>query len=179
MLSKMKRKLKQLYYIKIKGMDPIAYAIQEMRSRGITIGENCRIFTDIRAREATLITIGSRVTVSSEVEFCTHDNAIIKAIPGKTDVVGPITIGDDCFIGMRSILMYGVTLGDHCVVGAGSVVTKSFPPRTVLAGNPAKAICTIDEYAEKYQDYAVNFKEIPLSEHPAFFESHPELMVRK
>lgn len=179
MLDKIKRRLKRLYYINIKGMDPIAYAIQGMRSKGITIGENCRIFTNIGARESTLITIGNRVTVSSEVEFCTHDNAIIKAIPGKTDVVGPITIGDDCFIGMRSILMYGVTLGDHCVVGAGSVVTKSFPPRTVLAGNPAKAICTIDEYAEKYRDFALNLREVPLSERPAYFENHPELMVKK
>ena len=179
MFYNLKSKLRSFYYRKVKGMDDSDVAIFLMRRRGIHIGENCRMFTNISAREASLITIGSRVTISSEVEFCTHDNAIIKAIPGKTDVVGPITIGDDCFIGMRSILMYGVTLGDHCVVGAGSVVTKSFPPRTVLAGNPAKAICTIDEYAKKYQEYALNFKEIPMSERPVFFENHPELMVRK
>ena len=178
-MSRLKRKLKLFYLKKIKGMEDSDVAIMEMRKRGIRVGEQCRMFTNISAREASLITIGDRVTVSSEVEFCTHDNAIIKAIPGKTDVVGPITIGDDCFIGMRSILMYGVTLGDHCVVGAGSVVTKSFPPRTVLAGNPAKAICTIDEYAEKYRDFALNLREVPLSERPVYFDSHPELMVKK
>lgn len=59
--------------------------------------------------------------------------------------------------------MYGVTLGDHCIVGAGSVVTKSFPSGMVIAGNPAKAICTIDEYAEKYKDYAIDFTNIPLN----------------
>lgn len=179
MLNKIKRKLKRLYYIKIKGIDPVEYAIQGMRSRGITIGENCRVFTDIRAREATLITIGNRVTISSEVEFCTHDNAIIKSIPGKTDVVGPITIGDDCFIGMRSILMYGVTLGDHCVVGAGSVVTKSFPPRSVIGGNPARLLCTIDEYAEKYKEYAIDFSNIPINTRGGYFREHPELMVKR
>ena len=160
-------------------MDGSDINIMNARRRGTHIGENCRVFSAITAKEPTLITIGNRVTISSEVEFCTHDNAIIKAILGKTDVVGPITIGDDCFVGMRSILMYGVTLGDHCVVAAGSVVTKSFPPRTVLGGNPASAICAIDQYAEKYKDYAIDFSVIPLEQRPQFFEEHPELMVTR
>lgn len=160
-------------------MDGSDITIMNLRKRGVKIGDNCRIFTAISAKEPTLITIGNRVTISGEVSFCTHDNAIIKAIPGKTDVVGPITIGDNCFVGMRSILMYGVTLGDHCIVAAGSVVTKSFPPRTVLGGNPARAICTIDQYAEKYKDYAIDFSAIPLEQRPQFFEDHPELMVKR
>ena len=79
----------------------------------------------------------------------------------------------------KLLLMYGITLGDHCVVAAGSVVTKSFPPRTVLGGNPARAICTIDEYAEKYKNCAIDFSEIPLEQRPQFFEVHPELMVMR
>lgn len=172
-------KVKRLYYIRVKHMDDSDITIMNLRKRGVRIGDNCRIFTAIAAKEPTLITIGNRVTISSDVSFCTHDNAIIKAIPGKTDVVGPISIGDDCFVGMRSILMYGVTLGDHCVVAAGSVVTKSFPPRTVLGGNPAKAICTIDQYAEKYKDYAIDFSAIVLEQRLQFFEDHPELMVTR
>lgn len=179
MIRRVKQKLKKFYLKHFKGMDSSDIVITEMRKRGIRIGEKCRMFTNVSSREASLISIGDRVTISSEVEFCTHDNAIIKAISGKTDVVGPITIGDDCFIGMRSILMYGVTLGDHCVVAAGSVVTKSFPPRTVLGGNPARAICTIDQYAEKYKDYAIDFSAIPLEQRPQFFEDHPELMVKR
>jgi acetyltransferase-like isoleucine patch superfamily enzyme len=49
-------------------------------------------------------------------------------------------IGRRCFIGARSIIMPGVTVGDECVVGAGSVVTKSVPPRCIVAGNPARII---------------------------------------
>lgn len=179
MLNRLVCRLKNLYYIKIKKMDGSDIAIMKMRKKGIHIGENCRIFSDISSREPTLITIGNRITISSEVLFCTHDNAIIKAISGKTDVVGPITIGDDCFIGMRSILMYGITLGDHCVVGAGSVVTKSFPPRSVICGNPAKKICTIDEYASKNKDFAIDFSSIPLNSRASFFVDHPELMVKR
>jgi acetyltransferase-like isoleucine patch superfamily enzyme len=49
-------------------------------------------------------------------------------------------IGKNCFIGGRSLIMPGVVIGDNCVVGAGSVVTKSVPPCTVVAGNPARVL---------------------------------------
>lgn len=178
-MSRLINRIKRFYFIKCRKMDESDITIMQMRKKGICIGENCRLFTCITAKEPTLITIGNRVTVSSDVEFCTHDNGIIKAIPGKTDVVGPIEIGDDCFIGMHSIIMLGVVLGDHCIVGAGSVVTKSFPPRCVIAGNPARIICTIDEYAEKYRQFAIDFREIPMHARAEYFEAHPELMVRR
>lgn len=49
-------------------------------------------------------------------------------------------IGANCFIGGRSILLPGVEIGDDCIVGAGAVVTKSVPPRSIVAGNPAEII---------------------------------------
>jgi acetyltransferase-like isoleucine patch superfamily enzyme len=49
-------------------------------------------------------------------------------------------IGRNCFIGGESIVLPGTTIGDNCVIGAGSVVTKDVPPRTIVAGNPAKVI---------------------------------------
>ena len=45
--------------------------------------------------------------------------------------------------------MPGVHIGNHSVVGAGSVVTKNVPDYTVVAGVPARFICTTQEYAEK------------------------------
>ena len=160
-------------------MDGMDYYIMLMRRSGIHIGDNCKIYTFITSREPSLISIGSRTTVSGNVQFCTHDNAISKVLPGTTDVMGKITVGDDCFLGMSCILLYGVTLGDHCIVGAGSVVTKSFPARSVIAGNPARLVCSIDAYAEKYREQAYNYEQVPLSERQAFFDSHPELLVKK
>lgn len=53
---------------------------------------------------------------------------------------GDIVIGHDVWIGANSTILSGVTLGNGCVVGAGSLVTKSFPPYSIIGGNPAKLI---------------------------------------
>lgn len=53
---------------------------------------------------------------------------------------GPIIIEKDSWIGAGSIILSGVTIGHGSVVGAGSVVTKSVPPFSIVAGNPARVI---------------------------------------
>lgn len=55
----------------------------------------------------------------------------------------PIVIGNNVFIGARSIILKGVHIGDGAVVGAGSVITKDVPAKTIYAGNPAKFIKNI------------------------------------
>lgn len=57
-------------------------------------------------------------------------------------------IGENCFIGAGAIVLPGVQIGDSCVVGAGAVVTRDVPPRTVVAGNPARPIATDIEVGE-------------------------------
>ena len=50
------------------------------------------------------------------------------------------TIGRNCFIGARAVILPGVTVGDECIVGSGAVVTKDVPSHSVVAGNPARII---------------------------------------
>ena len=52
----------------------------------------------------------------------------------------PVSIGENCWIGARSILCPGVKIDEGAVVGAGSVVVKSVPKCAIVGGNPAKII---------------------------------------
>ena len=52
----------------------------------------------------------------------------------------PVKIGDNVWIGMNAVILKGVTIGDNSVVAAGAVVTKTVPPNTIVAGNPAVAV---------------------------------------
>lgn len=54
----------------------------------------------------------------------------------------PIVVGNDVWVGTRVIILPGVNIGDQCIVAAGAVVTKSFPPRSIIGGVPAKLIGT-------------------------------------
>lgn len=102
-------------------------------------GGNVRINCNIAKNEPHLITIGENTTIAGDVEFVTHDNSISKVIPNTTDLFGKITIGKNCFIGARSVILYGVTITDHVIVAAGSVVSKSITEQNVIvAGNPEK-----------------------------------------
>jgi acetyltransferase-like isoleucine patch superfamily enzyme len=58
-------------------------------------------------------------------------------------------IGNNVFLGANAIILPGVKIGDGVIIGAGSVVTKNIESNTVVAGNPAKVICTVDDYIVK------------------------------
>ena len=95
--------------------------------------------------DAQLI-IGDRCDVSQNVQILTgsgpKSSKMRKAFPV---VRGPITIGNDCWIGVDCIIMPNVTLGDFCIVAANSFVKKSFPAYSIIGGNPAKLIRTFTE----------------------------------
>lgn len=118
------------------------------------------INSNIAKNEPHLIHIGQNTTIAGNVEFITHDNSISKVIPGSTDLFGRIIIGRNCFIGARSVIMYGVTIADNVIVASGIVVTKSVKENNVIvAGNPAKVISTWEKFREKSKDYVWNLDD--------------------
>lgn len=80
------------------------------------------------------IHIGAFSYVAFDVRILSHD--MTRNLRAHT------RIGQNCFIGGRSLILPGVTIGDSCIVGAGSVVTRAVPPNSIVAGNPARLIYT-------------------------------------
>ena len=110
----------------------------------INIGEGTNIGRNTIISCNQKITIGKKCLVSYSVSILDHDHMVsdlnISPMDGIISKGKEIIIEDDCFIGASSFILKGVHLGKHCVVGANSVVTKSFPRYSVIAGNPAKLI---------------------------------------
>jgi acetyltransferase-like isoleucine patch superfamily enzyme len=129
--------------------------IKHLKREGCVIGENTHIFSNIASSEPYLVSIGSNCTISTDVIFLTHD-ASIGIYVGRdkySDICGRITIGNNCFIGNRAIVLYGVSLPNNTIVAAGSVVTKSIDkPGCIIAGNPAKVIGYVDSFLSKSQE---------------------------
>lgn len=63
-------------------------------------------------------------------------------------------------IGTNALIMPGVTIGEGSLVAAGSIVTKSVPKGCVVGGNPAKIICSVDDYIKHNLKYNLNSKGI-------------------
>lgn len=124
--------------------------IRTLRAMGVRIGEGCRIYTTHFGSEPWLIRIGHRVCISNDVTFVNH--GLTWPFQEKYESLtgfGVIEIRDNSQIGIRATILPNVTIGPNAVVGACSVVTKDIPPDTVVAGNPARPICTIEEYEQK------------------------------
>lgn len=140
--------------------------------KNLKIGKNCRILTDYSnfGSEPYLVKIGNNCTITSGVKFITHDGSLDVVFKYKNlkreengfkyEKLGMISIGNNVFIGMNSIIMPGIEIGNNVIIGAGSVVTKSIISGTVVAGVPAKKICELDEYIEKIKNnlFLINHK---------------------
>ncbi len=159
--------LKRNIHIATKGS--LNYAI----SQGLNCWKGCIVSsgTDFGS-EPFLITLHNNVRLSSNVSLITHDGSVhtlklsekykSKPIHGY----GKIEIDDNTFIGANAIVLPGVYIGKNCIIGAGSVVTKSIPDNSVVAGVPAKFIETIEEFALKKESLMpANWNENELKNH--------------
>lgn len=152
--------------------DPVAFA----RSLGVRVGQDCR-FLGMTATtfgtEPYLIDIGNHVTITAGVRFVTHDGGIwvLRGRYPDIDLIKPIRVGDNVFIGLNSIILPGVRIGDDCIVGAGAVVTRNVGPGTVVGGIPARQITTTREYEERVLPEAVHVRAMPQEQKRAWLLS--------
>lgn len=123
--------------------------LEDYIKMGMTIGGNCSIQPGVvfDYSHCWLIKIGNNVTIAPQAYLLAHD-ASTKNLINYTKV-GNVTIEDNVFIGARAIIMPGVTIGKNSLIAAGSIVTKSIPEGSIVAGNPARVISNVYLYTEK------------------------------
>lgn len=127
-----------------------------MRGIGVEIGKRTTIFNPdsvcIDITRPWLVKIGDDVQITSGVTILTHgfDWSVLKGVYGEVlGSSGQVTIGNNVFIGMHTTILKGVTIGDNVIIGANSLVNKDISDNTVVGGNPAKVIMSLDDYYKK------------------------------
>jgi acetyltransferase-like isoleucine patch superfamily enzyme len=170
--------------------------IADMRSRGISIGENVKFFGNLKmvsidTTRPSLVSIGNDVQIVAPFTILTHGfewtvfRNKYKEIIGSS---GKVVIGNNVYIGKETCILKGTCIGDNVIIGAKSLVNKDIPSDCVAAGVPAKKIMDLDEYFEKrkgeyveeareyaYSIYEV-FKRLPREED--FYEFFPLFLNR-
>ena len=143
---------KLIYREKSSGEKYIAYC----KRGGATIGNNVTVYsaknTTIDETSLQHIFIGDNTQITAGVIILAHDYSysVLGNIYGELPRQQKDTIiGKNVFIGMNSIILMGSNIGDNVIIGAGSVVSGHIPSNTVCAGNPAKIICSLDQFLVK------------------------------
>ncbi len=156
MIRKLKNIIKNI--VKNRGGGELEY----LEKHGFRHGKNFQYYSGhpIDSNWPWLISVGDNVMLASDVRILAHDAST--GFTGAHTKIGCVTIGNNVFIGADSIVLCNTRIGDYVIVGAGSVVTNDLPSNGVYAGNPAKYICSFEEYKNKHMTN--------LNTHPYFSE---------
>ncbi|UDM62779.1 acyltransferase [Pseudoalteromonas piscicida] len=131
-------------------LTPNAYA----KRIGVKLGSDVKFYgitPGMFGSEPWLITLGDNVHITGDVQFINHDGGtlILRHLEPTLEITKPITVGNNVFIGMRTILLPGVNVGNNVIIAAGSVVASDLPDNGVYGGVPAKRLKGLDDYFSK------------------------------
>ena len=138
------------------------------KKRGLfrEIGENVKLPVRIPLYPK-LVKIHNNVVIHRSVRMVTHDymNNFLVKIPGAypykhLEILTPIEIMDNVYIGMNTIIFGNVRIGPNAIVQAGSLVINDVPPNSVVAGVPAKVVGRLDMLMKTraLMDKSINFE---------------------
>ena len=110
-----------------------------------TIGARTFINVNAVILDVAEVRIGDDCQIGPNVQLLTPTHPLDpEERRNRWEAAEPISIEDNVWLGGGVIVLPGVTIGRDAVVGAGAVVTKDVPPRTLVVGNPARVIRTLD-----------------------------------
>ena len=115
--------------------------------KGRRIGDDCFVGDECLLDLADEIRIEDHVTLAERVLVLTHTNVGYRDHPLQPHfpkMAAPVTIRRGSFVGAAVTILPGLTIGPEAFVAAGSVVTADVPPRTVVAGVPARPLRTLE-----------------------------------
>ncbi|MET8848270.1 acyltransferase [Amycolatopsis sp. NPDC004625] len=116
----------------------------------LKMGDHCWVGEGAALDASGGLEIGEHTSIGLNTLIFTHSswlaNMTLQNHSGS-DLIErkPVKIGKGCFIGGLVVIMAGVTIGDFATVQPNSVVAKDVPPRTLVAGNPARVFQRYDE----------------------------------
>jgi acetyltransferase-like isoleucine patch superfamily enzyme len=129
-----------------------AVRVRALRAAGYDIGQSVYIgeglhVTDELFTNVCSLSIGNRVAIAQRVTIvlASHPNESRLRMVVES-AFGHVAIGDDAWIGAGAIILPDITIGAAAIVGAGAVVTKDVPPRTIVVGNPARPLRSVDDH---------------------------------
>jgi maltose O-acetyltransferase len=121
-----------------------------LQRHGLTLGRDVYIddFAAFDHGFLWLISIGDEAVLSAGVRIVVHDGST-KHWTGYIRV-GRVDIGRKAYIGAHAIILPGVTVGENAIVGAGSVVRADVRPGSIVMGNPAVEVGTLEDFTAKH-----------------------------
>ena len=128
------------------------FTTEKLIKMGMKVGKNFNRLNGVilDPGHCWLIDIGDNVTLAPRVHILCHD-ASTKRFLGYTKI-GRVKVGNNVFVGADTVVLPGVTIGDNVIIGSNSTVTHDIPENTVVAGAPAKKICSLEEYINKEKE---------------------------
>ena len=154
-----------------------------LEAQGIDVGEHTIFYSSptitVDVTRPFMIHIGDYCKITAGCVILAHDysRSVMCGIEnmGNVGEAQYTWIGDNCFIGMNSIILMGAHIGNNTIVGAGSVVSGEFEGNCVIAGNPARKICTINEFYEKRKKRELNAAKLYVREYQKKYKRDPTI----